>query len=84
MTSRFQIESLLTVVSAKAIQLNEDYDVLFKVKDILGAVSDITDGIVVQAINIEEEYKLVDKMKSYAEHALKKLLLPDDEGGKYQ
>ncbi len=83
MMSCSQIEALLTTASSKATQLNEDYDVLAKVKDFLGVVSDITDAIVVKAIDLEEEYNLVDKMRESAGHTMKKLLLPD-KGDKYQ
>ncbi len=78
-----QIEALLSMASTKAAQLNEDYNVLTNAKNFLSAVSDITDTIVLNAIDLENEYSLIDKIKESAGRTVQKIIQPI-EGKEYK
>ncbi len=78
-----QIEALIIAASLKAAQLNEDYVLLDKAVKFLGVISDITDTIVVKAIDLEKEYDLVDNMKESVGHAVNNVLLRI-KGANYQ
>ena len=63
-------EKALNEATAKASQLSKDYDVWAKTKQALGAVGGLTDSAIDKSLELEKEYKVLDKVKESASKAV--------------
>jgi hypothetical protein len=67
-----KVEEVLRETKAKATKLAADYDLVAKGKQALGVVGELTDTAIEKTVELEKEYKVVDKVKESVKSAVDK------------
>ncbi|KAG5177124.1 hypothetical protein JKP88DRAFT_249037 [Tribonema minus] len=65
-----KVEGTVKEVTSKAAKLADEYDLLAKGKQALGVVGEIADTAIVKTVELEKEYKVVDKVADSVKKAV--------------